>query len=115
MVKEGAYANYAFVTQDDELVTPPFEDILSGTSVRRAMVLAEQLLAEQGRPLQKISVRPISVEEAKSCKEMMVLGGSFVRPVTQWDDLIYLDGNPGPVRTKNRPPPPPFFAEPFLC
>jgi 4-amino-4-deoxychorismate lyase len=97
LVKEGAYANYAFVTQDDELVTPPFDDILSGTSVRRAMVLAEQLLEEQGQPLNAISVRPISVEEAKGSKEMMVLGGSFVRPVTQWDDHVYLDGKPGPV------------------
>ena len=39
----------------------------------------------------------ISLEEAKGCKEMMVLGGSFVRPVTQWDDHIFLDGKPGPV------------------
>ena len=42
-------------------------------------------------------MRPISVEEGKSCKEMMVLGGSFVRPVTQWDEHVYLDGRPGPV------------------
>ena len=34
--------------------------------------------------LSKITVRDITVEEAKACKEMMVLGGSFVRPITVW-------------------------------
>ena len=91
--------NYAFVTQDDELVTPPFDDILSGTSIRRAMVLAEALMEGSGRLLKGWVVREISVEEAKSCKEMMVLGGSFVRPITAFDDTVFgLDPSvPGPV------------------
>ena len=32
------------VTQDGELITPPFDDILSGTSVRRMFVLANELV-----------------------------------------------------------------------
>ena len=87
------------MTQDDELVTPPFDDILSGTSIRRAMVLAEALMEGSGRLLKGWVVREISVEEAKSCKEMMVLGGSFVRPITAFDDTVFgLDPSvPGPV------------------
>ena len=87
------------MTRDDELVTPLFDDILSGTSIRRAMVLAEALMEGSGRLLKGWVVREISVEEAKSCKEMMVLGGSFVRPITAFDDTVFgLDPSvPGPV------------------
>eukprot|EP01051_Picozoa_sp_SAG22_P021365 SAG22_NODE_4688_length_1192_cov_1.446478_3_plen_118_part_00 len=78
LARQGAYANCAFVSHAGELVTPPFEDILSGTSVRWAMVLAKELVGGASSLLSKSTVRDITVEEAKGCAEMIVLGGAYM-------------------------------------
>jgi 4-amino-4-deoxychorismate lyase len=45
-----------------------------------------------------VEVRDVPVAEARTCREMLLLGSSIkVAPVIQWDDQPIGDGKPGPV------------------
>ncbi|KAL3690951.1 hypothetical protein R1sor_004602 [Riccia sorocarpa] len=97
-VAEAANMNVAFVSKGT-LLMPAFDNILSGCTAKRVVALAEQLAAKsKGEVLQKVEVRKISVEEAKSADEMMLLVSSYrVVPVTEWDGQQIGDGVVGPV------------------
>ncbi|XP_047322464.1 D-amino-acid transaminase, chloroplastic [Impatiens glandulifera] len=95
-VAEGPNMNVAFVTNENELLMPHFDKILSGCTARRVLVLAEGLVRE-GK-LKCIRTGNVTVEEGKSAKEMMLIGsGVLVRPVLQWDDQLIGNGKEGLV------------------
>ena len=95
-VGESSNMNVAFVTGDAVLVHPKFDHILAGCTSLRLLELA-RALQEQGL-LAGIEVRDIPVAEARSCREMVLLGSSVkVAPVVQWDEQVIGDGKPGAV------------------
>ena len=95
-VGESSNMNVAFVTQDRVLAHPKFEHILRGCTSLRLLELAHRL-REQGL-ITGIEVRDIPEAEARSCREMLLMGSSVkVAPIVQWDGRMSGDGRPGPV------------------
>ncbi|KAK1285635.1 hypothetical protein QJS10_CPB20g00678 [Acorus calamus] len=95
-IAEGPNMNVAFVTENNDLVMPQFDKILSGCTARRALVLAERLVKEG--TLAGIKAKDITVEEGKAAREMMLIGsGIIVLPVLQWDEHVIGNGKEGPV------------------
>ncbi|KAL3325092.1 hypothetical protein AABB24_038942 [Solanum stoloniferum] len=95
-VAEGPNMNVAFVTKEKELLMPCFDNILSGCTAKRVVVLAENLVKE-GK-LRGIRVENVSVEDAKRADEMMLIGsGVLVRSVVQWDEEVIGNGREDPV------------------
>ena len=95
-VGESSNMNVAFVTSGGVLVHPKFDHILAGCTSLRLLELAEGL-RRQGL-VTGIEVRDIPVGEARTSREMLLLGSSVkVAPVVRWDDQTIGDGRPGPV------------------
>jgi 4-amino-4-deoxychorismate lyase len=95
-VGESSNMNVAFVTKHDVLVHPKFDHILSGCTSLRLLELAQSLRSEG--LLKGIEVRDIPVAEARTSREMLLIGSSVkVAPVVQWDAQAIGDGKPGPV------------------
>jgi branched-subunit amino acid aminotransferase/4-amino-4-deoxychorismate lyase len=83
--------NVAIVDANGTFHTPPFDGILSGTSVRRAL----ELLSAAGFAVRQ---GPVSLRELREAQEVMLMGGdSHVFPVTRLDDQSIGTGRPGPV------------------
>lgn len=98
-VAEGPNMNLAILTRDGELVTPPFECVLAGRTVQRAMELAEEASAAGRLPgVARVRFGRFTPAEAKAAEEVMVLGsGTMVMPVVEWDGVAIAGGRPGPV------------------
>ncbi len=95
-VGESSNMNVAFVTTDNVLVHPKFDHILSGCTSLRLLELARSL-RDRG-VLKGVEVRDIPTAEAKSAREMLLLGSSIkVASVVQWDTQTIGDGKPGPM------------------
>ena len=48
--------------------------------------------------MRDVAVSDIPVAEARTCREMLLIGSSVkVAPIVQWDDRPIGDGKPGPV------------------
>ncbi|PYM93463.1 MAG: hypothetical protein DME04_11540 [Candidatus Rokuibacteriota bacterium] len=95
-VGESSNMNVAFVTADGILKHPKFDHILSGCTSLRLLELAATL---QTRGLVSgIQVCDIPVAEARTAREMLLIGSSIkVAPIVQWDAKPVGDGKPGPV------------------
>jgi 4-amino-4-deoxychorismate lyase len=95
-VGESSNMNVAFVTRGGVLVHPKFDHILAGCTSIRLLELATAL-RDQGL-LKGIEVRDVPAGEARTAREMLLLGSSVkVAPIVQWDDQVIGDGTPGPV------------------
>lgn len=97
-VGESSNMNVAFVSQDNVLVHPKFDHILSGCTSLRLLELAPALV-KQGL-LKDVRVSHISMAEALTAKEMLLIGSSVkVAGIVQWDAHKIGDGQPGPIAT----------------
>jgi 4-amino-4-deoxychorismate lyase len=95
-VGESSNMNVAFVTQDDVLVHPKFDHILSGCTSMRLLELAQKLVARG--ELKDVKVAHVSMDEALAAKEMLLIGSSVkVAGIVQWDDHKIGNGKPGPI------------------
>lgn len=96
-VLEGPNMNVGIITAEGVLVIPPFENVLSGTSVRRLMEIVPDAIREGSvNDVHRIEQRKITVEEAKSSREVFMISSSLgVMPVVMWDDSEIGDGTPG--------------------
>jgi 4-amino-4-deoxychorismate lyase len=95
-VGESSNMNVAFVSQDNVLIHPKFDNILSGCTSMRTLELA-QALVKQGQ-LKDVKVADITQAEALASKEMLIIGSSVrVTGVVQWDQHTIGDGKPGPI------------------
>ncbi|CAN1179393.1 D-amino-acid transaminase, chloroplastic [Linum perenne] len=93
-VAEGPNVNVAFVTQDKELILPPFHNILRGCTALRLLELGTKLV-EQGK-LKSVRTDKLTVEEAKGACEMMFVGSTLpLLPIVMWDDQPIGDGKVG--------------------
>jgi 4-amino-4-deoxychorismate lyase len=95
-VGESSNMNVAFVTGTGILAHPKFDHILSGCTSLRLLDLARAL---EGRGLLRgVEVRDIPVAEARTAREMLLIGSSVkVAPIVEWDGRPIGDGKPGPV------------------
>lgn len=97
-VAEGAVANCALVTKDGALVTPRFDDILSGTTVRKAMELARKHLIGEGKLLREVRQEVVPLSALYDAAEVMMLCGDLgVNPVKELDGKTIGSGEAGPV------------------
>ncbi|KAF9666739.1 hypothetical protein SADUNF_Sadunf16G0260100 [Salix dunnii] len=93
-IAEGPNMNVAFISQDQELILPCFDKILSGCTALRLLQLAHKLV-EQGR-LKSIMTGNLIVEEAKNAAEMMYVGSTLpILPIVTWDEQPVGDGKVG--------------------
>jgi len=96
---EGATENIGILTADDELLMPPPERVLAGTTARRALALAQALVADG--TLKTAEYRDISPEQAARAKEIYIFGTTTdCTPVIEWEGAPVGDGTPGPVAAK---------------
>ena len=98
-VAESCVLNVVFVTDNGTLRTPPFDGILFGTTVRRVMDLASNVLVEEGL-VSSVVQSPILASDVSGdlVKEMFLCGGdTHLYPVISWDGTAVGDGQIGPV------------------
>jgi 4-amino-4-deoxychorismate lyase len=95
-VGESSNMNVAFITAEGALRHPKFDHILSGCKSLRVLELA-RALKDRG-VIADVQVGHITVEGARSAREMLLFGSSIkVASIVQWDDQVIGDGKPGPV------------------
>ncbi|KAB2086541.1 hypothetical protein ES319_A04G039700v1 [Gossypium barbadense] len=93
-IAEGPNVNVAFITNDKELILPPFDKILSGCTAKRLLELASKLV-EQGR-LKSVKTSNLTIMEAKGAAEMMYIGSTLpILPIIMWDEQPIGDGKVG--------------------
>jgi branched-chain amino acid aminotransferase len=91
---EGPTENIGIITSKREFLVPRFDRILRGTTVSRAMELAESLL--DAGELTKVGETDLTPEDAYDAAEMMMFGTSFdVLPVVNYDGHPIGEGKPG--------------------
>ncbi len=99
---EACVLNATFVTPHGDLVTPPFDGILSGTTVRRVLQLAESHLVPEGL-IRSVSQEPVRADDRRGSgsREIFLSGGdTHIFPITSWDGVPVGDGTVGPVATR---------------
>jgi branched-chain amino acid aminotransferase len=95
---EGATENVGVVTRDRELFMPPPERVLAGTTAKRALYFAQQLVAEG--LLQTAEYRPISLAMARAAAEIHMYGTTTnVTPVIEFEGQQVGDGKSGAIAT----------------
>ncbi len=96
---EGATENIAILTPNNELLMPTPEYVLSGTTARRALDLAQVLVSDG--TLKVAEYRNISPQQATQAKEIFILGTTTdVTPVIEWEGRPVGDGTSGPLAGK---------------
>ncbi|MCX7006820.1 MAG: aminotransferase class IV [Kiritimatiellaeota bacterium] len=95
---EGATENFGIVTSDRRLLLPGPEHILAGTTLKRALELADDLIKDG--LLLKMERADITRAEAMTAAEVLIFGTTpDVTSVVEWDGQRIGDGRPGPVGT----------------
>ena len=99
-IAEACVLNVASVSHDGIFVTPPFEGILHGTTMRRLLDLARGPLTDDGL-LTGVEQRPLRADEARAGAELIMSGGdTHVFPVVELDGAPIGTGKVGPVATR---------------
>ena len=95
-VGESSNMNVAFVNDDNVLVHPKFDHILSGCTSLRLLELAQKLV--KSGQLRDVKVTDVTMNDAIAAKEMLLIGSSVkVAGIVQWDDHTIGNGKPGPI------------------
>lgn len=96
-IAESCVLNCTFVTADGRFITPPFNNILAGTTVRKALDFARTVLVQEGL-VKSVSQEAVPLAVAKQCVEMLMLAGDHhLMPVTRWDNKPVGNGQVGKV------------------
>ena len=84
------------VNDKNELIAPPLELTLRGTTMMVVMELADQMIKEG--TLSAVRFQELTIEDFKSAKEVLVMGTTVeVLPVIEFEGQKIGDGTPGPV------------------
>ncbi len=95
-ITEGSNKNVVIVSKDGIMRVPPYEKILRGTTLTRALELADEL--KRKRIIAGVSSENIPVTAAYNASEILFLSTSlFVAPVVKYDGRTIGDGKPGKV------------------
>jgi len=93
---EGATENFGIVTRNADLIFPNMKKVLDGTTMTRAMKLAEKLV-EKGM-LESVGFGNITPKDVSSAREMLIVGTTLnVVSVRTFDGEPVGDGTPGEV------------------
>lgn len=93
---EGATENIGIVTRGKELFMPPPERVLAGTTAKRALEFAKQLVKE--RALTNAEFRPINLGAVRSAAEVHIYGTTpNITPVKTFEGNPVGNGKPGPI------------------
>jgi branched-subunit amino acid aminotransferase/4-amino-4-deoxychorismate lyase len=93
---EGSTENVVIVDKDGVLVRPRLQQILKGTTMMRALTLAEAMV-QQGT-LKGIVDNDVTEADIFAAKEVMMIGTTLdVLPVTEYEGKKISGGVPGPV------------------
>ncbi len=96
-IAEACVMNVCSVSDEGVFVTPPFEGILHGTTMRRLLEMARSVLCAEGL-LRSVEQRPLPAAEARAAAELIMSGGdTHVFPVVEWDGAPIGNGVVGPV------------------
>ena len=93
---ESAIANIAIISQN-RFFTPLSDHILEGTTVKRVLHFCQKLV-ENGE-LKYAGRENISLDEAYSSEEVMLLGGDSAIAITKLDNMKISNG-PGEITQK---------------
>lgn len=100
-VAEGPTENVLVFTKENELLSPPFDYTLRGTTLLKVLEIAERLSRELG--IKKVGAAPLSVAAFKSAQEIMMVGTTLgVLPVTKIENQDVGRGQVGPVARRLR-------------
>ncbi len=95
-IGEGATENIGIVTRGKELFMPPPERVLAGTTAKRAMTFAKELVTE--RALTNAEFRPINLGAVRSAAEVHIYGTTpNITPVTIFEGNPVGNGKSGPI------------------
>ncbi|MFZ1081241.1 MAG: aminotransferase class IV [Candidatus Kryptoniota bacterium] len=95
-ITEGSNKNVVIVGKDGIIRVPPYEKILRGTTLTRALELADEL--KKKKVIAGVISENIPVTEAYNASEILFLSTSlFVAPVVKYDGRTISDGKPGKV------------------
>ncbi|WP_413287786.1 aminotransferase class IV [Bdellovibrio sp. HCB337] len=93
-ITEGSTENIIFVNAHNELVRPPLKQILRGTTMMRALHLAEDLVHQ--KQLAAVTEKMIHEKDLLKAKEVMMVGTTLdVLPVTEYEGHKIGDGKAG--------------------
>ncbi|RJX28816.1 MAG: hypothetical protein C4525_15395 [Desulfarculus sp.] len=93
---EGSTENIGLVDQEGRLLLPRPDNILEGTTVRRAVELAQDMVSQGA--LAGVERRALRVADLEQAAEAMLFGTTLdVLPVTRLDGRPIGSGQPGPV------------------
>ena len=96
---EGATENFAIVTTDRQLLTPPLDTVLMGTTMHRVIDLAASLV-ESG-DLACAGYSCITPSDVTASEEMLIIGTTRdILPVSKFEDRKIGSGTPGLVYKK---------------
>lgn len=95
---ESSTENIILVDEKGHLLHPRLEQILSGTTMRRAFTLAQTLV---GSLLTGIGERDITEKDILTAREVMMAGTTLeILPVVRYEDHNIHDGKVGPIAKK---------------
>ncbi len=95
-IGEGATENIGIVTRGKELFMPPAERVLAGTTAKRAMEFAKELVKE--RALTNAEFRPINLGAVRSAAEVHIYGTTpNITPAVTFEGNPVGNGKPGPI------------------
>ncbi len=93
---EGATENVGIVSADGRLLFPKLEHILAGTTMLRAMSLAERLVAEG--QLAGVACADIRKADIRAAREVLLTGTTInVTAAVEFDGQPVGNGRPGPI------------------
>lgn len=94
---EASKANIVIVNNDNEFLTIPFDNILAGTTLARVIDYTESTLIKEGI-IKSIHYRNFTRKEVfETAKELFIMGGDLIIPITELDDHVIADGKRGPI------------------
>lgn len=95
---ESAVANVACILPGGHFRTPRPDNILEGTTIKRVLDYCNELIANG--ELQSAERANISLEEAKSSTEMLLVGGDSVIGIVEFDGFTIGNGELGETSRK---------------
>ncbi len=93
-IGEGATENFGIITRKDEFLIPPFDQILKGTTVLRAMEFAKELV--KSKILKDAKQQDLYISDLLKAKEILVFSTTIdVLAITEFEEIKVGDGRPG--------------------
>lgn len=100
-ISEGCVANCCLVTKEKVFITPPFDGILAGTTMQKAMQLIKEHMQGEDKEIKEVRQEKMHKDQLFDALEVMMTGGDLgVVPVTCIDGKSIGDGQVGPVAKK---------------